>query len=605
MEDIKIYGHLISGISDDNSSYSNGDNWIAKAHDIYDEGFKNLSEEIVEGSLPVERQDQINRYLYNKVDDIQDKLNNYKLYSIVASLPTSNIDKNKIYIVASEEGVENNIYTEYIYTEDNTWEKLGEFKSDIDLTPYVKKTDESNIKAENLPRYIFGHDKVSGDSFYTFQSQNEVELNHRFIDLQTKTMDIHRSIISSATTEHSGVMSSQDKIKLNKCISSDDYVNIYKSGILPKCPGNPGRPSTFIPIIDSRFAVPVAEWVILKSVSNKDSIKIKPHNSEDNDYHDILILPSATSTTAGVMSADDKVKLDSITNDSLLPNTDDVAGGVSILTAGKTSHAGSTQTSIEWSKLSVERNGYEMGIRGGNASDNTIITLPPATDNEAGLLPAHLYTPLNNKQAIISNLKLSNDTNNTTISDYIVLTRADYQAILDRLATDHEAIKETEPIVITLAYTDSESEENSFDYTQQDPEESRILTEEEIQKSNLAALRNIENLNRPIVIKINDKSYYPTCKTMTKYTGERFIYIEIGELESNYIALISYESVSRGNSSYEDVVIRSRKIHHLVSNFNPPNEASRDYGLIMEGDFWSMWNRLIALEEHVYGPQKP
>ena len=45
MEDIKIYGHLISGISDDNSSYSNGDNWIAKAHDIYDEEFKNLSEE--------------------------------------------------------------------------------------------------------------------------------------------------------------------------------------------------------------------------------------------------------------------------------------------------------------------------------------------------------------------------------------------------------------------------------------------------------------------------------------------------------------------------------------------------------------------------------
>lgn len=531
MEDIKIYGHLISGISDDNSSYSNGDNWIAEAHDIYDEDFKNLSEEIVEGSLPIERQDQINRYLYSKVDNIQDKLNNYKLYSIVTSLPTSNIDKNKIYIVASEEGVENNIYTEYIYTENNTWEKLGEFKADVDLTPYVKKTDESNIKAENLPRYIFGHDKVSGDSFYTFQSQNEVELNHRFIDLQTKTMDIHRSIISSATTEHSGVMSSQDKIKLNKCISSDDYVNINKGGILPKCPGNPGQPSTYIPIINSRLSSPVAEWTTLKSVSNKDSIKIKSSDAVE-DYNNILILPSVTSTTAGVMSADDKtkldninedsllpqlpsnfgyyfpinrvnpnsadnstdwysfeepsvynrddegplnsvnvelsvckagsdinnvlwdvsipsvssngagvmtvddkIKLDNITNDSLLPNNDDVAEGVSILTVGKTSHAGSTQTSIEWSKLSVGRNGYEMDIRGGNHSDNTIITLPPATDNEAGLLPAYLYTPLNNKQAIISNLKLSNDTNNTAVSDYIVLTRADYQAILDRLTT--------------------------------------------------------------------------------------------------------------------------------------------------------------------------
>lgn len=498
MEDIKIYGHLISGISDDNSSYSNGDNWIAEAHDIYDEEFKNLSEEIVEGSLPIERQDQINRYLYNKVDDIQDKLNNYKLYSIVASLPTSNIDKNKIYIVASEEGVENNIYTEYIYTENNTWEKLGEFKSDIDLTPYVKKTDESNIKAENLPRYIFGHDKVSGDSFYTFQSQNEVELNHRFIDLQTKTINTHRGIISSATTEHSGVMSAQDKIKLNKCISSNDYVDINKSGILPKCPGTPGQPDTYIPIIDSRLDVPVAEWVTLKSVSNKDSIKIKSSKAVA-DYDNILILPSVTSTTAGVMSADDKVKLDNlpssivntidsevsfseiqsgkviginyttknldadfenhrqiyiptvnsehiglmsiddktkldnINEDSLLPNTDNVAEGVSILTVGKTSNSGSTQTNVEWSKLSVERNGYELNIRVGNSSNNTIITLPPASNNEAGLLPAYLYAPLNNKQPIISNLKLSSDTNNTTSSDCIVLTRADYQSILDRL----------------------------------------------------------------------------------------------------------------------------------------------------------------------------
>ena len=146
-----------------------------------------------------------------------------------------------------------------------------------------------------------------------------------------------------------------------------------------------------------------------------------------------ITIPIATTSQAGVMSADDKTKLDSITNDSLLPNTDNVAEGVSVLTVGKTNNAGSTQTNVEWSKLSVERNGYEMNIKGGNASNNTIIILPPASNNEAGLLPAYLYTPLNNKQAIISNLKLSNDTNNTTSSDYIVLTRADYQSILNRL----------------------------------------------------------------------------------------------------------------------------------------------------------------------------
>ena len=58
--------------------------------------------------------------------------------------------------------------------------------------------------------------------------------------------------------------------------------------------------------------------------------------------------------------------------------------------------------------------------------------LPSANNNEAGLLPAYLYTTLNNKQGIISGLKISSDTNITS-SDYIVLTRADYQAILNRL----------------------------------------------------------------------------------------------------------------------------------------------------------------------------
>ena len=387
MEDIKIYGHLISGISDDNSSYSNGDNWIAEAHDIYDEEFKNLSEEIVEGSLPIERQDQINRYLYRKVDDIQDKLNNYKLYSIVASLPTSNIDKNKMYIVASEEGIENNIYTEYIYTENNTWEKLGEFKADIDLTPYVKKT------------------QIADDT-------------------------------------RNGLMSAEDKIKLD---------SITNDSLLPKLPSNFGY---YFPIsrVNTNSADNSTDWYSFEepSVYNRDDegplnsvnveLSVCKVGSDINNVLWDVSIPSVSSNGAGVMTVDDKIKLDNITNDSLLPNTDDVAGGVSILTAGKTSHAGSTQTSIEWSKLSVERNGYEVNIRGGNASDNTIITLPPATDNQAGLLPAYLYTPLNNKQAIISNLKLSNDTNVTT-SDYIVLTKADYQAILDRLTTLEQQVR--------------------------------------------------------------------------------------------------------------------------------------------------------------------
>lgn len=69
------------------------------------------------------------------------------LFQIVSALPTSNINKNRIYIVASTNKDPNgkNIYAEYIYTGDTSaaydatkWEKMGEYTPTVDLTPYMK-----------------------------------------------------------------------------------------------------------------------------------------------------------------------------------------------------------------------------------------------------------------------------------------------------------------------------------------------------------------------------------------------------------------------------------------------------------------------------------
>ena len=65
------------------------------------------------------------------------------LYKVVSVLPTSSIDTTKIYLV-KDSAVDNNSYSEYMYV-DGSWEKLGDFRSSVDLEPYAK-TEYVNTK---------------------------------------------------------------------------------------------------------------------------------------------------------------------------------------------------------------------------------------------------------------------------------------------------------------------------------------------------------------------------------------------------------------------------------------------------------------------------
>ena len=83
------------------------------------------------------------------------------LFKIVPALPTSGIDKNKIYITSPDiEGNvdDQNVYAEYLYTGDtgaaydaSKWEKLGEYKPEVDTSTYdnvverVSKGDFSDV----------------------------------------------------------------------------------------------------------------------------------------------------------------------------------------------------------------------------------------------------------------------------------------------------------------------------------------------------------------------------------------------------------------------------------------------------------------------------
>lgn len=66
------------------------------------------------------------------------------LYKIVTALPSSNPDPTKIYLVKSAESTTNDIYEEYIWT-GTAFEKLGEYKAEVDLTPYLTSATAENL----------------------------------------------------------------------------------------------------------------------------------------------------------------------------------------------------------------------------------------------------------------------------------------------------------------------------------------------------------------------------------------------------------------------------------------------------------------------------
>lgn len=115
---------------------------------------------------------------------------------VVTALPTSGIKKH-LYLLKSSD-TSQNLYSEYLYTGDvsatydaSKWEKLGEYKADVDLSGYAKKSEAlSNlVTAQDATKATLHKSTVSG-------SMSDV-------------------YITSATSSAAGVMSAADKAKLD------------------------------------------------------------------------------------------------------------------------------------------------------------------------------------------------------------------------------------------------------------------------------------------------------------------------------------------------------------------------------------------------------
>lgn len=137
------------------------------------------------------------------------------LYKVVTELPTADIDETKIYLKLGDANVPGaqNAYIEYMYV-NNAWEKVGEYKADIDLTPYAKTAD---VYTKDNPGEVFG-DVVDGleDGSIDFAPM-KAYLNGKFIDEQVPGAPGQTFV--DKINEWSG---SYVNTELDKCVKSAD-----------------------------------------------------------------------------------------------------------------------------------------------------------------------------------------------------------------------------------------------------------------------------------------------------------------------------------------------------------------------------------------------
>lgn len=121
------------------------------------------------------------------------------LYSIVTALPETGLP-NKIYLLPSTETEEGNSYTEYGYV-DNKWEEIGKYKADVDLSPYER--------ALNLPSDVVESLRAQSGANYVNVYSYKQDLD------RGQLREVSEFDIPKATSENAGIITAQDKTKLD------------------------------------------------------------------------------------------------------------------------------------------------------------------------------------------------------------------------------------------------------------------------------------------------------------------------------------------------------------------------------------------------------
>lgn len=264
------------------------------------------------------------------------------LYKVVSELPTTDIQENKIYLIHTTSSINNNVYTEYIYV-DGKWEILGDFNYDeqIDLTTFLTKVEAAdtyqpkgnyalkseipNISGKADKTYVDSQistvnnevakkankadlatvatsgsyndltNKLKAGSGLTITSDNTLNVNVDLTEVTDSIDAVDSKIDAEITRAKAAEATKVDKVT-GKGLSTNDYTTAEKNKL-----ANLGN---HISKIDTAGTTTGTQYHVLK-YTNKD---ISTGSTTDSN----VIIAAATQSLAGVMTANDKKKLDGI-----------------------------------------------------------------------------------------------------------------------------------------------------------------------------------------------------------------------------------------------------------------------------------------------------
>ena len=142
-------------------------------------------------------------------------------FEAVQELPTKDIKKH-IYLIKNTKEGEQDTYNEYLYTGDidgeydaSKWEKLGDFVPTFDLKEYAKKKDAVN----SMSIRDIGNSSDAPDNFELGLYYINGDGEEKCVTIPTVTVggvSTHPSGALRPYTGHNGLMTSEDKAKLDK-----------------------------------------------------------------------------------------------------------------------------------------------------------------------------------------------------------------------------------------------------------------------------------------------------------------------------------------------------------------------------------------------------